>query len=65
MRPVPLSCVAFSPDGRRILSGIEDHWVGRSEDNKLNTVKVWEADTGRELLTFKGHAGDSKTKVKR
>jgi len=37
--------VAFSPDGRRIVTGSED-----------NTAKVWDAETGRELLTLKGHA---------
>ncbi len=35
---------AFSPDGKRIVTASED-----------NTVKVWEADKGQELLTLKGH----------
>jgi WD40 repeat protein len=33
--------VAFSPDGRRIVSGSHD-----------NTVKVWDAATGQEMLTL-------------
>jgi WD40 repeat protein len=36
--------VAVSPDGRRIVSGSED-----------GLVKVWDAATGRELLSFGGH----------
>ncbi len=38
--------VAFSPDGRQILTGSQD-----------NTAKVWHAETGSELLTLKGHTG--------
>jgi len=36
--------VAFSPDGRQILSGFLD-----------GTVKLWDAATGREIRTFAGH----------
>ena len=36
--------VAFSADGRRIVSGSSD-----------KTVKVWNATTGKELVTLKGH----------
>lgn len=40
-------CAAFSPDGKRIVSGgILDH-----------TVRVWDIETGRTLHTFKGHTG--------
>ena len=44
----PVSSVAFSPDGRRIVSGSGD-----------KTLKVWDAATGQETLTLKGHAGGS------
>ena len=36
--------VAFSPDGRRAVTASEDQ-----------TAKIWEAETGKELLTLKGH----------
>ena len=42
--PCAAKCVAFSPDGRRIVSGEKDH-----------TVKVWDAISGEEISTLKGH----------
>jgi WD40 repeat protein len=36
--------IAWSSDGRRIASGSEDR-----------TAKIWDAETGRELLTLEGH----------
>jgi WD40 repeat protein len=35
---------AFSPDGRRIVSGSRD-----------NTLRLWDAETGKELMTLEGH----------
>jgi len=37
--------LAFSRDGRRVLSGSDDH-----------TVRLWEVKTGKELARFTGHA---------
>ena len=37
---------SFSPDGKRIVSGSAD-----------STLKVWDAETGQETLTLKGHSG--------
>ena len=38
--------MAFSPDGRRLLSGSDD-----------KTAKVWDADKGQEILSLKGAFG--------
>jgi hypothetical protein len=40
----PVTCVTFSPDGERIVSGSQDQ-----------TVKVWRTRTGQELLSLHGH----------
>jgi serine/threonine protein kinase len=40
--------VAISADGKRIVSGDGDF-------NKPGEIKVWDAETGKEKLSFKGH----------
>jgi eukaryotic-like serine/threonine-protein kinase len=49
--------VAFSPDGKRLATG-----SGTQKDKKdyrfiAGEVKVWDVQTGSELLEFKGHTG--------
>jgi hypothetical protein len=41
-----VTSVAYSPDGKRIVSGSHD-----------NTLKVWDAQTGQDLLALRGHTG--------
>ena len=49
-RTAPVSCVAFSPDGRRLATS-------GSAIGKPGEVKVWDAATGRETLVLTGHTG--------
>jgi WD40 repeat protein len=41
-----VTAVAFSPDGRRIISGSED-----------GTARIWHVATGTEILSLKGYEG--------
>ena len=43
-----VKAAVFSPDGARIVSGSEDE-----------TVRVWDAASGAELLVLRGHEGRS------
>jgi hypothetical protein len=45
--------VAFSPDGRRIVSGGGNVFSG----SKDCSVRLWDVESGRELHRFKGHKG--------
>jgi WD40 repeat protein len=40
----PVSSVAFSPDGQRLVSASLD-----------GTLKVWDSELGQEILTLRGH----------
>jgi WD40 repeat protein len=42
-----VNCVAFSPDGRRLISASSD-----------GTVRIWELATGHTTLTLRGHSRD-------
>ena len=40
-----IGAVVFSPDGKRIVTGCDDQ-----------TAKVWDAGSGRDLVTLTGHS---------
>jgi WD40 repeat protein len=46
----PINTVAFSPDGKTILSGSGD-----------TTIKLWNSETGEVIRTFEGHTDSVNT----
>jgi WD40 repeat protein len=54
--PINVTCLTYSPDGRRIASG---GWGRRRPDLKLNLpgeARVWDAATGKEILGLPVHS---------
>ena len=51
-----VSSVAFSPDGKRLACGSAT-WDSTKRVYGAGEVKVWDVQTGRELLVLKGHTG--------
>jgi WD40 repeat protein len=51
--------VVFSPDGGRLASASGDRVgpIGLGGGRRPGEVKVWDAQTGQDILTLKGHAG--------
>jgi WD40 repeat protein len=54
--PLPVMCVAFSPDGRRGASGSLDPNLQKLSESR-GAVKVWDAETDPEVVTFEGQSG--------
>jgi WD40 repeat protein/serine/threonine protein kinase len=60
-----VNCIAVSPDGRRVLSGsgsprFEDGKPVQRDGKQVYDdcgVRVWDADTGKEVCRFTGHTG--------
>jgi WD40 repeat protein len=53
----PIHGVAFSPDGRLIASANSRASGVQEEALDVGTIKVWEASSGQELFTLRGHTG--------
>jgi WD40 repeat protein/serine/threonine protein kinase len=51
-----VASMAFSPDGKRLASGSGVPYGGWEESKPFET-KVWNAETGKVLLSLKGHTG--------
>src|SRR5207253_3266135 len=49
-----VTSVVFSPDGKRLASG-SGTWDATKKAYVAGEVKVWDAQTGQELLSLKGH----------
>jgi serine/threonine protein kinase len=52
----PFGCLAFSPDGKRLVSDSGTYDATKNAFVGVE-VKVWDAQTGQERLTCKGHTG--------
>jgi serine/threonine protein kinase len=51
-----VNCVAFSADGRRILSGSGGALTGGEfRDGEDRSIRLWEVESGREVRQFLGH----------
>jgi WD40 repeat protein len=50
-----VATVAWSPDGKRLATGSDDEDAFRIGGDQ--TAKVWDAASGQEFLTLKGHTG--------
>jgi WD40 repeat protein len=53
--PLSVYSVAFSPDGKRIVSGGPDdafNSSGKRGDFRADRVRVWDAETGKETLSL-------------
>jgi len=49
-----VNSVAFSPNGKLLLSGSDNRLYYKFDDN----LKLWDVSNGREIRTFKGHSSD-------
>jgi WD40 repeat protein/serine/threonine protein kinase len=54
--PIPVICLAFSPDSRTIASGSFSPKIGKLRES-VGVVKVWDVETGREIVTFDKQVG--------
>jgi WD40 repeat protein/serine/threonine protein kinase len=56
---LPIMCIAWSPDGKTIATG--SLWPNLADPKNIrkafSLVKIWEADTGKELLSVKPQLG--------
>ncbi len=50
-QPLPLLQLAFSPDGRRIVTGTGSR-LARGVDPEIAEIKLWDVETLSEVLTF-------------
>jgi WD40 repeat protein len=57
-----VSAVAFSPDGRHVLTACGELIMIAPAGPGDKTARLWEAETGRQVRSFKGHT-DSLTSV--
>jgi|GEM_PF-192098 len=47
-----VTTATFSPDGKKIASSSEEG----NDENKIYSIKIWDAETGKEVQTLTGHS---------
>ena len=52
----PVNCLVLSGDGKRLYSGSEGASIFNVDRTHDNTIRVWDLQTGKEILTLHGHA---------
>src|SRR5262245_8064119 len=55
---IRLASVAYSPDGKRVVAGATSQWDEAKNAFVGGALKVWDAQTGRELISIPGDGGD-------
>lgn len=49
--------IAVTPDGKKLISAGGSPWAGQGVTSADSSIRVWDAESGKELRQLKGHTG--------